>query len=168
MRQSTPSDGLFTEKAVILCSVTSAIEAFRRETDSIIRSALEKDLIVLNGPLELTGVKGYTCAAPYYDKDRKHPLSLDKLRSAFCDRIDNILAVAAANNVDILVLGAFGCGAFNNPPEMVADVFYDQLTRGRYVRCFRKVLFAIKADGVKGMKNYNTFSECFGGENGAV
>ena len=109
-----------------------------------------------------------TCAAPYYDKDRKHPLSIDKLRSAFCDRIDNILAVAAANNVDILVLGAFGCGAFNNPPEVVADVFYDQLTRGRYVRCFRKVLFAIKADGVKGMKNYNTFSECFGGENGAV
>lgn len=37
----------------------AAVEAFRRETDSIIRSALEKNLIVLNGPLELTGVNVY-------------------------------------------------------------------------------------------------------------
>ena len=102
-----------------------------------------------------------TCAAPYYDKDRRHPVSIDKLRSVFADRIDNILAVAAANNVDILVLGAFGCGVFNNPAEMVADVFYDQLINGQYGGCFRKVLFAIKADGERDMKNYMTFFECF-------
>ena len=54
-----PSDGLFYEKEAVLGSVTSAIEAFHQETDSIIRSALEKNLVDLNGPLELTGVNVY-------------------------------------------------------------------------------------------------------------
>lgn len=54
-----PSDGLFPEKEAVLGSVTSAVEAFHQETDSIIRSALEKGLVVLNGPLELTGVNVY-------------------------------------------------------------------------------------------------------------
>ena len=54
-----PSDGLFPEKEAVLGSVTSAVEAFHQETDSIIRSALEKGLVVLNGPLVLTGVNVY-------------------------------------------------------------------------------------------------------------
>ena len=54
-----PSDGLFPEKEAVLGSVSSAVEAFRQETDSIIRSALEKNLVVLNGPVELTGVNVY-------------------------------------------------------------------------------------------------------------
>ncbi len=30
---------------------------------------------------------------------------------------------AAANENEVLILGAFGCGAFRNPPEIVAKVF---------------------------------------------
>ena len=59
IKDIAPSDGLFPEKAAVRSSVTGAVEAFRRETDSIIRSALEKNLVVLNGPLELTGVNVY-------------------------------------------------------------------------------------------------------------
>ncbi len=55
-----PSNGLFPEKETILGSVTSAVETFHLETDSIIRSALEKNLVVLNGPFELTGVNVYS------------------------------------------------------------------------------------------------------------
>lgn len=54
-----PSNGLFPEKEAVLGSVTSAVETFHLETDSIIRSALERDLVVLKGPLELTGVNVY-------------------------------------------------------------------------------------------------------------
>lgn len=54
-----PSNGLFPEKEVVLGSAANALEAFHQATDSIIRSALERDVIVLKGPLELTGVNVY-------------------------------------------------------------------------------------------------------------
>lgn len=85
-----------------------------------------------------------TCAAPYYDKNKKHPVSKEKLWDVFYHRIRNILEVAMANDTDILVLGAFGCGAFNNPPELVADVCRELLIDKGYYRFFRKIAFAIK------------------------
>ena len=100
-------------------------------------------------------------AAPYYDKDKKKPVSEDKLRDVFRKRIENILSVAAANDVDVLVLGAFGCGAFNNPPELVADEFYELVVKIGFGRFFRKVIFAIKSDGERGKANYEAFASRF-------
>ncbi len=85
-----------------------------------------------------------TCAAPYYDKNKKHPVTREKLRDVFYHRIRNILEVAIANDTDILVLGAFGCGAFNNPPDLVADVCRELIMEKGYYRFFRKSAFAIK------------------------
>ena len=36
-----------------------------------------------------------------------------------------MLTIAAANHDDVLVLGAFGCGAFRLPPEAVGEVLGD-------------------------------------------
>ncbi len=58
--------------------------------------------------------------------------------------IRNILEVAASNDADILILGAFGCGTFNNPPELVAEVFRRLLEDKGYGRFFKKIIFAIK------------------------
>ncbi len=52
-----------------------------------------------------------------------------------------ILRVAAAHGVDVLVLGAFGCGAFRNPPAVVARA-YRQLM-DEFDRQFRAIEFAI-------------------------
>ena len=90
-----------------------------------------------------------TCAAPYYDPDKRKPVSMEKLEQVFTGRIRNILEVAAANHADILILGAFGCGVFNNPPEMVAEVFRHLLVDKGYGRFFRKIVFAIKKSNVK-------------------
>ena len=38
-------------------------------------------------------------------------------------RIQRIFEVAIASGADVLILGAFGCGAFKNPPQLVAAVF---------------------------------------------
>lgn len=85
-----------------------------------------------------------TCAAPYYDVNRKHPVPLSQLEDVFYHRILNILEAAVANDVDNIVLGAFGCGAFNNPPALVAEAFHRVLMEKQYRNQFRRIVFAIK------------------------
>ena len=101
-----------------------------------------------------------TCAAPYYDSLRKKPVSMETLENVFFNRIRNILEVAAANNVDALVLGAFGCGAFNNPPILVAEQFRKLLIDRGYGRFFKEIVFAIKRNEVRNY-NYEAFQEVF-------
>ena len=101
-----------------------------------------------------------TCAAPYYDKNKKHPVTMEKLWDVFYHRICNILEVAIANDTDILVLGAFGCGAFNNPPDLVADVCRELLIDKGYFRFFRKIAFAIKKNN-SANTNLEAFQRAF-------
>lgn len=87
-----------------------------------------------------------TCAAPYCDPAKAGKLREDKLREVLNGRIRNILETAAANGPDYLVLGAFGCGVFNNPPKLVAETFRALLLDRGYGRYFKKTVFAVKAD----------------------
>lgn len=103
-----------------------------------------------------------SCAAPYYDNQKKKPVSKEKLEEVFINRIRNILEVAIANDVDNLVLGAFGCGAFNNPPKLVAEIFRKLLIDERYAVYFEKVVFAIKKTGDV-CPNYDAFQAVFEG-----
>ncbi len=48
------------------------------------------------------------------------PAELEKLLTK---RIRRIFEIAVAHGNEVLILGAFGCGAFRNPPEIVAKVF---------------------------------------------
>ena len=96
-----------------------------------------------------------TCAAPYVNPNRKKPIPLEKLEDTFNHRIGNILEVAAANGADNLILGAFGCGAFNNPPDLVAGCFRYYLVDKGYSDYFKRVVFAIKGGG----RNYEVFRD---------
>lgn len=80
-----------------------------------------------------------TCAAPYnvYGFDR------ELLKSTYESRITNILEAAIDNDVDTIVLGAFGCGAFHNPPELMAEAFKEILINRGYYKFFENVVFAI-------------------------
>lgn len=101
-----------------------------------------------------------TCAAPYVDINKKRPISMEKLKEVHFHRIKNILEVATAHNVDVLVLGAFGCGAFHNPPRLVAEAFHYLLIQKGYGRFFKKVVFAIKANDQQN-SNLRAFQEIF-------
>lgn len=76
-------------------------------------------------------------------------------------RAKHLLHVAASNNVDILVLGAFGCGAFQNDPECVARAYRSALAS--YNGYFNVVEFAIYCSGTE-TKNYDAFSKMFSDE----
>ena len=56
-------------------------------------------------------------------------------------RAEHILHIAAEHHTDALVLGAFGCGAFANDPNVVARAYKDVL-KG-YAQYYRYVEFAV-------------------------
>ena len=85
---------------------------------------------------------------------------MEKLEEVFFRRIRNILEVAASKDLDVLVLGAVGCGAFYNPPELVVDVFQRLLLQRGYGRFFKEVIFAIKKkEGCN--RNLEAFQQVF-------
>ena len=86
---------------------------------------------------------------------------LNELSELFVSRIKNILETAIENNVDALVLGAFGCGAFNNPPSLVSDAFYKVLNMERYKYAFKEIVFAIKATRRINCPNIEAFRKFF-------
>ena len=77
-----------------------------------------------------------TCAAPNLRERPSNPMnphagykpakvSPAELETLLTSRIRRIFEVAVSNENEVLILGAFGCGAFRNPPEIVAKVFYN-------------------------------------------
>lgn len=56
-------------------------------------------------------------------------------------RAIHLLTVAAAKNADVLVLGAFGCGAFKNDPEVVASAYKTALSV--FPKVFDHIEFAV-------------------------
>ena len=59
LKDMEPSGGDFPGKADVFRRVTDAVEGFNQETEAIIQAALEKNEVLLNGPLELAGVNVY-------------------------------------------------------------------------------------------------------------
>lgn len=65
------------------------------------------------------------------------------IEPTFKRRAEMVLAIAAANGVQHLVLGAWGCGVFRNDPAMVASIFKDLLNGERFRGVFLQVIFAV-------------------------
>jgi uncharacterized protein (TIGR02452 family) len=74
-------------------------------------------------------------------------------------RAIHVLTCAAAQGADILVLGAFGCGAFRNDPEVVARAY--KVAIGEFPKVFKKIEFAVYCSPAD-QKNYETFSRVLG------
>ena len=91
-----------------------------------------------------------TCAAPdLRKKSNMHARIINngtymndvELFGYHVKRAVHILSCAAAKGADTLVLGAFGCGAFQNNPETVAKAYKTVLEI--FPNVFRRIEFAI-------------------------
>ena len=93
-----------------------------------------------------------TCAAPNLRErpsnamnphagDRAVKLKPIELENLLTSRIKRIFDVAAQNENEVLILGAFGCGAFRNPPEIVAKVFIKVMQE--YLHHFDTIEYAV-------------------------
>lgn len=93
-----------------------------------------------------------TCAAPNLrkqpsnrynsgDGDRAVILNDRELLSLHEKRLRRILDVAVMEGIDTIILGAFGCGAFSNNPEVVALAAKNVIKD--YLKAFKNIEFAV-------------------------
>ncbi len=87
---------------------------------------------------------------------------LDVEREGMKNKIRTMFNVAIRFKHNVLILSAFGCGAFKNPPDKVAMLFKDILSEQLYKNAFKKVIFAIKKDhNDVNNENYQAFDKVF-------
>lgn len=73
--------------------------------------------------------------------DKAVKLSDEEYIKIFESRVRKIFEVASAFNNDVLILGAFGCGAFQNPPHLVAKIFNKVMQD--YLKKFEVIEYAV-------------------------
>ncbi len=106
-----------------------------------------------------------TCAAPNLrerpgnsynagEGDRQIKISDKELLSLHEKRLKRILDVAVAKGDEVVILGAFGCGAFKNKPEVVAQAA--QKVVKEYRKAFQVIEFAVYC-GMRDDTNYRIF-----------
>ena len=104
-----------------------------------------------------------TCAAPNLRPDqdgnmRVH-ISNQELYNLHVKRMHRILNIAAKKENAVVILGAYGCGAFRNPPDIVASAMRQVIEEFRYH--FRVIEFAVYCSPREG-PNYQVFQQILG------
>lgn len=100
-----------------------------------------------------------TCAAPNvgsYWKYRAGTLEESQIAEIITSRIDFVLNAAIREGRSEIILGAFGCGVFDNDPEAIAYIFKHML-HGCYDGYFKTAYFPIPS----GNKNFPAFVKVF-------
>ena len=89
-----------------------------------------------------------TCPAPNAGAVKQNrPESTALIPGTLRERAAYVLALALHKDCDALVLGAWGCGVFQNDPEMVARIFSDLLQGEVFSGRFRCVRFSVLDPG---------------------
>lgn len=99
-----------------------------------------------------------TSPAPNLRNEKR--VDYNDLLLIFKSRIRQILKVAIMNNNENIVLGAFGCGAFKNPPFIVSRAFKEVLIDEGYNKYFENIIFAIITPN-NNTENFDTFYRTF-------
>lgn len=135
-------------------------------SDAIILTPNVEIIRDINGELldESIIVSVMTCAAPMLSQGMER-ISYEQYEELFYNRICGMLKCAAYWGYQVLVLGAFGCGAFGNDAKVVSDLFYKALKEFDYdgMRVedfFRRIDFAV-LDRTPGQYNFNQFNRNF-------
>ena len=101
-----------------------------------------------------------TCAAPNLNSRYEKIFISDKvLKELHKKRAKRILDIAVSEGEDVIILGAFGCGAFRNPPDIVAQAYREVIDDYKYD--FKTIEFAVYCPPQQGSSNYHAFQRAF-------
>ncbi len=110
-------------------------------------------------PDEFFCVDVITCAAPQLPKgfvERAAEVEKEQLYQIHLERGRRIIESAVKNGVKVLVLGAFGCGAFQNDPCIVAKAYRELMIS--YAHYFERIEFAVYCTDAE-ERNYKVFKK---------
>ena len=96
-----------------------------------------------------------TCASPNMSPGIKYGnVSADENRKALEKRVEFIRDIAEENSVEMLVLGAFGCGVFRQDPAEVAQAIRKAFAE----TSVKRIIIAVPGND----NNYRVFKKEFG------
>ena len=163
-------------KSSLLLSLESTEAALYYQYNHSLHTYLGSDAVMITPQVEIIkDEKGrllpesvvaavMTCAAPMITYGLEGLIER-QYEDMFYDRITGMLKVAAYLEYKVLILGAFGCGAFDNDARLVSDLFYKALTEFDYDGMeakdfFRQIDFAV-LDRSPDQYNFMEFSRNF-------
>lgn len=80
---------------------------------------------------------------------------LDNVTEIMDVRIEKMLSLCLHKKHETLILGAWGCGVFQNDPNIIANLFYKHL-QGKFKNQFKDVVFAIYSRNEKFIEAFKT------------
>ncbi len=111
-------------------------------------------------PFECAVVSVAAINGPELDRNGKYT---ESSREITLSKIRSILRIARLHGHETLVLGAFGCGAFCNPPEQMAALFDEVLHEDEFWGAFKLVRFAI-INNHRSSNNFESFEKVLNGK----
>lgn len=90
---------------------------------------------------------------------QREPQKIDLIKEISTERARKFLWIANEKRHQTLILGAWGCGVFQNDSKMIAEMFAD-LLKNEFKNCFERVNFAIYDTSSK-RKIYRDFKTVF-------
>lgn len=137
------------------CIYTPKVTVFRNDTDTptLLPEELWYEVDVIS------------CAAPNLRSKPSNAMNPDsgskavnikpsELLDLHKKRMSRILDIVKANGAEVVILGAFGCGAFQNSPDVVARAMKE--TVKKYLHSFKTIEFAVYCTP-RDTKNYDVF-----------
>ena len=126
--------------------LSPSVVVFKGEMGKILKNSFELGVI--------------TAAAVNANTALRNGYTPERIKAEMLERIRAVLRVALYNKYDNIILGAWGCGAFGNPPEMIAELFNYVLKTELYSAGFKNIEFAV-FDKSPTLDNYRVFYQMF-------
>lgn len=115
--------------------------------------------ILLSKPYNCSFISAPAVNAKVVKEREKQNVS--QIYSVMRNRVEKILTLALIHYADALILGAFGCGVFDNSPSDIVKIFQDFLLKDeRFKNKFKHIVFSV-LDTRPNKELFNTFRYAF-------
>jgi len=120
---------------------------------TVFRGSEKNGYCLLSKPFRLSFVTVPAVSHPELVLIENQYFLADKWIEPTKEKIRTILRIAGKYQHDSLVLGAFGCGAFANPPHHIAKLFREVFSENEFSTAFKYVVFSIFEDQNSGKQH---------------